>query len=222
VQELLQDCLSEARGDFVAVTDSRCSFSPDWLEKLLRAHREGYPVVGGAVACAGPSTLTAWATYFADYGPFIPPGARRETFLLAGNHVSYTADVLREELGRMKGGYWKVFLHEDLERRGVRALFEPDLVVAHVQAESFREFTARYFRNGREFAARRVGRISKRLRLFHAITTPLLPPLLLYRRVCAVWGRRTERARLALSIPLLFTFVTAWSAGELVGYVTAQ
>jgi glycosyltransferase involved in cell wall biosynthesis len=221
-EDLLKECLVRARGDFVAVTDSRCTFPTDWLERLRRAHAAGFPVVGGTVSHAGPENLTAWAAYFADYGPFMPPASRRETFLLAGNHVSYTAELVRETLGAMKGGYWKVFFHEDLEKHGVRSLFDPELSIARVQAESFAQFSFRYFRNGREFACRRVSRISSSSRLLHAITVPLLPPLLLYRRLRAVWPKRTRRMRLALSIPLLAVSVTAWSAGEIAGYVTAR
>jgi len=221
-EELLKECLAQARGDFVVVTDSRCVFPPDWLEKVRRAHGSGFAVVGGTVEHAGPQTLTAWATYFADYGPFMPPAVRSHTFLLAGNHVSYAAEVIREVIGTMAGGYWKVFFHAELEKRGVRAVLDPDLEISHAQAESFIEFTSRYYHNGREFAAQRAGRISKKKRYLCMLTVPLLPPLLLYRRLRAVWGKRRRRMKLALSIPLLSVFVGSWSAGELAGYVTGR
>jgi len=216
--ELLKKAFEQARGNIVALTDSHCHFPTDWLEKLRRAHDSAFAVIGGAVEHRGPNTPVAWATYFSDYGPFMLPALRQETPLLAGNHVSYKRSSIQESLDSMKDGYWKVFLHWDLERQGVRFLFDPRLVITRLQPETFWSFARRYFRDACEFAAMRAGRVSLAARLLHLVTTPALPPLLLYRRLKAVWEKKVQRARLMISIPLLVIFVTFWSAGELAGY----
>jgi hypothetical protein len=46
-----------------------------------------------------------------------------------------------------------------------------------------------------------------------------LLPLLLFRRVVGtIWGKGRYRGELLRSLPLLGLFVTAWGAGEVVGY----
>jgi hypothetical protein len=216
---LLKQALGKASGEIVALADSHCAFPPNWLETLRIAHDSGFDVVGGAVEHGGPDTLAGWATYFADYGPFMLPEPRRETSLLAGNHVSYKRSLIETSSESMKDGYWKVFLHWDLERRGIQFLFDPRLVLTRHQPESFLDFARRYFRNGFDFAAMRAGRMSTAGRLVHLITTPALPPLLFYRRFIVVWRKKTQRARLLASMPLLAVFVACWSAGELTGYL---
>ena len=109
-------------------------------------------------------------------------------------------------------GYWKVFLLEHLSRRGVRFLFEPELVVECIQDSGFGEFARRYFRNARAFAAARPHRLA------HLATTPLLPVLLFYRRMRALKGHK-KRWPVA---PLIAVLVVYWSAGEFLGYLTGS
>jgi hypothetical protein len=46
----------------------------------------------------------------------------------------------------------------------------------------------------------------------------LLPPMLLLRIVRSVWAKGRHRGELIRSLPLLALFVSAWAAGEIVGY----
>lgn len=218
-QELLRRALRQASGNIIAVTYPHCVFPSTWLESLRRAHESEFEVIGGAVEHGGPDNLISWACYFADYGPFMLPASRRVTSLLAGDHVSYKRSLIHESLDSLQDGYWKVFFHWDIERRGIQFLFDPELVVFAVPSDTFWGFTRRYFSKALRFAAMRCRRISPAARLLHAITAPFLPPLLLYRRIDAVWRKQKHRTKLLVSIPLLVVFVTAWSAGEVAGYL---
>jgi glycosyltransferase involved in cell wall biosynthesis len=218
--DLLGRALLQAQGGVVAVTDVHCVFPSNWAEKLLSAHELDYGVIGGAVEYGGPHTMVGWTCYFADYGAFMLPSERRETPLLSGNHVSYKRGVIQGSPNSLRHGYWKVFFHEDLVRKGTRFLFEPALAVSWTPAHTFWEFARRYYRDARDFAALRCQRISLTTRLLRAITAPALLPLLLYRRLAAVWPRRKRRATLILSAPLLAILIVAWSAGELAGYIS--
>jgi glycosyltransferase involved in cell wall biosynthesis len=217
--QLTKRALEQARGPVVVVTDPHCVFPPDWLEKLCRAHESEFAVIGGTVDYGGPDTLVGWTCYLADYGAFMPPERRRVTSLLAGNHVSYKRSVVQNSLGSMQEGYWKFFFHGDLERQGIGFLLDPELVVYCVQSETCWRFAGRYYLNALQFAAMRAQRMSLPARLLHLMTAPALPPLLLYRRLRAVWKKKRNRARILLAIPLLAVFVTSWSAGELAGYL---
>lgn len=217
--KLLTCALAEARADILVVTEPYCYFPTDWVEKIRRAHRRPFGVIGGAVEYGGPDTLVGWASYFADYGPFMLPAASGPAHLLAGNHISYRRSVLTQAADSLNSGYAKVFVLWELERRGIQFFFDSNLVVWCATETSFRAFARRYYSNAVEFAATRARTFSLISRLGRILGTPLLPPLLLARRVCGTWEKRRYRRRLVQTVPLLAAFVLCWAVGELKGYL---
>jgi glycosyltransferase involved in cell wall biosynthesis len=216
--QLIREGLRQARGQIIAVTDTNCRFPADWMVRLRQAHEADYPVIGGAVENCDSASLLSWACFFADYGAFMLPASRRVTSLLAGNHVTYKKWLIELKFDSMREGFWKAFFHQDLQREGVRFLFDPSLVVYCARHNTFLNFSRQYFRNARHFAALRCKRISSASRLLRLIATPALPAVLLYRRLA---GLRTKghRIRFLLSLPFLAVFVTVWAGGEFIGYL---
>ena len=219
VPELIREAMRHTEGRIVAVTEPRCSFPADWLEKLRRAHESEYSVIGGAVENGRPDGLVSWACYFADYGGFMLPSDRKVTPILAGNHISYKREIIQERLDSMGEGFWKFFFNQELTRRGIPFLFDPELVAYYVPPETFWSFARRYYQHARFFAALRSREMSLGVRFLRAVSSPALPLVLLYRRLRAPFGKGRYRAELFLSVPFLAAFVTAWAAGELVGYL---
>lgn len=217
--ELLREGMKRAHGRIVAVTDAYCIFPLDWLEKLLRAHKAQFDVIGGAVEIQRPNGLATWAFYFADYAAFMLPNRPKSTLWLAGNHVSYKREILQSALASAEEGYWKVFIHWDLARQGVRCLFDPDLVAFYQRENTISNFAKDYFRHGRFFAAVRSKRISGAARLWHLITIPVLPILLLFQRLVPGLQNKRHRKKFLLTLPLVAVFVTLWSLGEFTGYL---
>jgi hypothetical protein len=220
-ERLLKRALESARGEIIAVTEPYCFFPQDWLRKLRRSHCSSYPVIGGAVEYGGRDTLSGWACHFADYGPFLLPAKSRVTRLLAGNHISYKRGALDHAATAWQDEYAKVFVLWELERQGVPFLFDSELRIWSAPATDFAAFARRYYRNAREFAARRAEGLSPLARGFRILTTPALPAVLFYRRIQAVWGKANHRYRLIQAAPLLAILVVFWSAGEFSGYVQA-
>lgn len=216
---LLREALRRADGRVIVITDPHCTFPPDWLAKIRRAHESEYAVIGGAVENGRADELVGWACHFADYGAFMLPAQRRVTTLLAGNHISYKRWVIERQLDSMEDGFWKVFFHWDLARQGIPFLFDPELVIHHSCPDNLSGFLQRYFRSGRVFAAHRCKRLSPAERLLHLAGAPALPALLLYQRLRTGLGRTGEQVKLFEALPLLAAFVTAWAAGEFSGYL---
>ena len=219
VPELMLEALQNTRGRIVALIDPGCVFPPDWLEKLRRAHQSEYSVIGGAVENGQPDGMVNWACYMVDYGAFMLPARRHVTPLLPGIHLSYKKKVLDLALGSMPDGFWKVFFHSDLTRRGIPFLFEPDLVTYYSRPDSFLSFLRRYFRRGWYFAAMRCKRMSRVSRFLRVIGFPALPLILLSQRIRAGIGKKSHRAEWLLSFPLQAIFLTGWAAGEWTGFL---
>jgi glycosyltransferase involved in cell wall biosynthesis len=217
--QLIREAFRRARGQIIAVTDAYCRFPPEWLARLRKAHETDYAVIGGAVENRDSQGLLNWACFFADYGAFMLPASRRVTSVLAGNHVSYKKWLIELKADSMREGFWKVFFHQDLQHEGMRFLFDPSLVAYCTHRDTFRNFSRRYFRNARLFAARRCKRITTTNRFLRLAATPVLPAVLLYRRLQGGLGKRGHRGRLLLCLPLLALFVTVWAVGEAAGYL---
>lgn len=217
--QLLQRALKQARGEIIVVTEPYCFFPADWLQNMRHAHERDFAVIGGAVEYGGPNTVVEWACYLADYGPFTLPSKSRVTNLLAGNHISYKRAALDQAAEAWRDEYAKVFVLWELERQGVRFFFDSELVIWCAQEIGFSGFAASYYRNATEFAATRARSLPPLARLAHILTAPALPALLLFRRVCAVWGNKRHRLRVLKAIPVLAVFMLCWSAGELRGYL---
>lgn len=220
--ELTRQAMKIAQGRIVALVDPWCTFPPDWLENLRRSHHSEFDVIGGAVENGCTKGLLNWACFFADYGAFMPPASRRVTRILAGNHVSYKRELIQEYLDRMDAGFWKVFFHWELEQRGIPFLFDPELVVRYARRHTFAGFLGGYFEHGWFFAGMRCRRISVAERWLRLVTAPLLPAVLLYRRIRDVAVKGRYAGKLALSIPFLSVFVTAWASGEALGYLLGR
>lgn len=216
-QQLLA-ALRAARGRIIVVTEPCCRFPAGWLQELRRAHESTFAVIGGAVAYAGSNSLASWACYFADYSAFPAASPKQETPVLPGNHVSYKREILSRAYDSMPDGFRKTFFHGELEKQGARFLFDPDLVAYWEGCDSFGAYARRFFQNGRDFAATRSKHISYAERVVRMLTAPLLPPLVLYRRLRPAFNQRDCVGRLLLSLPLIVAFMVVWSAGEFLGY----
>lgn len=216
--EVLGSALQRARGEIVVVTNASCRFPPDWLAKVVRIHPDGVSVIGGAIAYLGSGTVTSWATYFADYGAFMPTKPRSKTRLLAGNHVCYKRSLIQESAASLASGYRKTPFHWDLIRRGNEFMFEPELSIGCLQEQSARTFAAGYFHKGKSFARLRSTWMGKAERLGRIASAPWVALLLLLRRTIAVWTTRQCRFMLIRTIPLQTFFVVCWTAGESAGY----
>ena len=216
--QLIREALRQARGQIIAVTDAHCRFPPEWMARLRQAHESDFPVIGGAVENRDTSGLVSWACFFADYGAFMLPAPRRVTSVLAGNHVTYKRWLIELKFASIGEGFWKVFFHQDLQREGVRFLFDPSLVVYCNRRDTLLNFSRRYFRSARLFAALRCKRITLASRFLRLVATPALPAVLLYRRLMSL-RTKGHRVQFLLAIPFLALFVTVWAVGEFVGYL---
>lgn len=217
--ELMREALEHARGRIIALIDPGCVFPADWLGKLLRAHQSEYSVIGGAVENGHPDGLASWACYMVDYGAFMLPARRRMTSLLPGIHLSYKRPVVELALTSMQDGFWKVFLHDELTRRGVPFLFEPELVTHYSRPDTFLRFLHRYYRRGWYFAAMRCKRMSRLSRFLRVVLFPALPVILFSQRMRAQIGKKAHRVEWFLTLPLQAILLTCWAVGELTGFI---
>jgi GT2 family glycosyltransferase len=146
-----------ARGEILVFTDPDIYPRPDWLERLLAAHREtGGPVVG-ALACHG----ARWADqgyHLCKFSKWLPGGPPREVdmspsgnMLIARGHFAAAGGFPSDNfLG-------DVTLSRTLRRQGHRLWFEPRAVVEHHHLQSLPAFLGERAARGRIYGDLRLG-----------------------------------------------------------------
>ena len=212
--------LANADADWVALTEDNCLPDPRWLETLLAAAHPGLAVVGGGMGNALDGRLIDWAAYFAEYGFYGPERTSNVEHLVTDANVMYARQVVGRVSAWALAGSWEDDIHLRLHQEGARFGFAPAAIVRQNEPQRFLPFCANRFDHGRQFAAVRAGKIGRAERLARAMTTPLLPVVLLA-RIARAAGAASPSAFLR-AMPITLAFLASWGAGEFSGYLFAK
>ncbi len=135
--------IARTQATFVAITDQDCIVPEDWLARLLAHHRTGtYAIVGGAVGNGTPAAAVGTASYLIEFNEFLPIGQPRLVTM-----IPYCNICVRREVFAAVGPFVNVppgaedqvynFL---LSQRGESILFDPTIVVTHLNRTDFLGF----------------------------------------------------------------------------------
>lgn len=215
--------LAETRGDIVCILEDRGVPDGDWAAKVARLHADlPHAVIGGAVECGIDAPLN-WAVYFCDYGRYQLPleaGPRR---YVTDVDISYKAAALESVRDLWRDRYHETTVHWELERRGETLFLTPELVVRQRRTGlSVRSILRERVEWGRLFAYTRAREASLPKRVVFAVLSPVLPLVLLARHTRMQASKRVRFGRFVRVSPWVALFLAAWSAGELLGYVTGR
>lgn len=211
-----------ACGNHVAVIEDHIVVPRGWarsmLEALGEAQRGPRPaVVGGAVENGATRRVVDWAAFLCEYSHCLTPLPAGPSTWLTGNNVVYPKWLLERYLDRLSADTWENHLHAMMRADGVTLVCRPDIVVAHEKYYTIREYVTQRYWYARSYAGARVSGAAVGKRIAVGMAAAMLPPVLLWRIIVRVLGKRRHRAELVQSIPLLIVFVCAWAAGEVVG-----
>jgi hypothetical protein len=164
--------------------------------------------------------------YFARFNAFLPPpenhapdGAIRPVEDIPGDNGTYKRAALDQCRASMAGGFWETLVHVCLHQQGHHLLWDPAVRVHFATGGSLRHAAATRMQHGRHYGATRPGNTPAG-RLFRTLTGPLIPFVLLNRIAGRVRRTRPDwTPHLLRALPALFVLVTAWSIGEVSGYL---
>ncbi len=219
VPQLRREALLVAAGKWIVITEDHCLFPPGWLQALIgNCERYGGSVCGGPVA-NGRNSVTGWAQYLTRYSAFIPGGAGGPTTGLPGNNACYPRALIFQRLKLLQDGFWEAEFNDELRRSGIPLRLVPEAIVTQDQRRGTFAYTHLRFQHGRCYGARRSRAITKWQLVKLVILSPFLPGLLFFRIMRSVMVKKFEVKRFLLASPLILSYVFAWSAGELTGYL---
>lgn len=211
--------LAAARGEIIVMTEDHCTASPGWLAAIADAFSEGHDVVGGPVENGLPRARD-WAVFFCEYLSLLPPLPDGPTSALLGVNVAYRRAALDRCHDTWREDFHESEVHDALQRSGcIPHCTARARVTSHLQMPLARAVRHLY-RCGRRFGYYRQSRSGPLRRAIWLAAAPAVPLLLLYRMVRTITQRRPGLLPMLLrGFPQLLCLVSAWSAGEAMGYV---
>lgn len=214
--ERLAAGIERAQGDFVAMTETACTFAGDWLEHALKitAHTSA-SAIGGAIDPGSKLDTRSLGLYFCDYAQFLRPFQARETSDLPGSNVIFRRETLTG--ADLTKGFWKSAFCRQLAAAGHRLELDPSLVVHQHRRVTTSGLMRRRWNHGRCWGATRAETLTVASRGIYAIAGPLLPLLLTFRVIRRVWPKMRIRGELARSLPWIALSSAVWVGGEWVG-----
>lgn len=213
---------ARTKGEILAFTDADCVPDVFWVREILDAHSRPDPVIGGTIDNANQESYVGWAYFFCELNQWMPGTPSGSMPDIPTGNLSVKRWAFEKYGPFLEGTYssdtafnWRIATD------GHRPYFMPAIRVAHVNVTDLADYLRRKVFHGRCFAAVRVAerRFSPIRRLAYVPMSLALPLLLSYRAIRNVVTRRYYLREFALSFPLVFLGLAAWSWGELVGYL---
>lgn len=213
--------LGAATGQLLAILEDRGVPSNTWARTVVRLHDQPSAVIGGAIEC-GDRSLIKWAVYVCDFGRYSPPFDAGMVSWVSDINVSYKRRAIEATRGSWSTGFHEPLVHRELLAAGETLYLSPEMIVEHHRGITpLSVLLAERFHWGRLFGALRTAKLGRSKRMAHILAGPLLPLLLLFRH----GGMQTRKGRISrfvIASPIMLLLLTAWSIGEVAGYLTGE
>ena len=211
-----------ARGEVIAILDPYSVVAGDWVTQVIAAHGvRPHAVIGGSVGLyrEGSRSLANWTLYLNEYGLFMPPIVRGETWIVPGSNVAYKREALFDGPTPRYPVFWKTFANWEIERERSPLWLEPAIHVDLNKPIALADYLRTRYQHGRCFGSMRVARAPLSTRLWRLLSTPFVPAVLLWRWTRGFWPKGHRRGRFLLTVPMQMLLFSVWSVGEAWGYV---
>ena len=203
---------------FLGETHSFASV-PEWAERLVARHREGWAVVVPGFRNANPGQLLSWAGFLLDYGAWTDnlPAGEIEYWPLNNSccdraAIFESADDLSHALS------YGDQLILALKASGHRVYFEPEAVLSHLNVCRWKEWLDENWIGGHLVSRYRSRDWSLARRWAYVCASPAIAAVL-FGRVCGPAWRTIRKRHLPIAIlPTMLLGALAKALGELVGY----
>ena len=204
----------------LAFLEPKAPPAPGWAAALIGA-RTAAPeaALGGTVRFAGRGTAADQAAFIFEYADFsaarLESGRTRD---LPGNNMVLPRAALLAHCGDIlaREGLNKPFCQARLLAAGVPLLLVPGMAVAMTTSHQLSGLLSSRMRYARCFGGTRVALAAPGQRWRYRLGAPLVPVLVLVKRMAAA-GRAETGPRRPGTLPALALLCLAWAAGEIAG-----
>jgi GT2 family glycosyltransferase len=216
--------VERARGGVLVFTDPDVYPHPDWLERLVSAHRENGEVIVGSLRCHGRRWLDQ-GIHLCKFSKWLPGGRPRPVdmgptanLLLARTDFTAAGGLPGDEMLGDVSLSWR------LRELGRELRFAPDAAVEHHHLHTVRSFLGERYRRGVMYGALRAGRPGRGRGTAMVYLLASVLPVRLLRILALVAGqaaRAGQACRYVSTFPLIVLGHSASLAGEAVAWARA-
>jgi len=217
--------IARAQGEIIACIDADCIAPPDWLRRMVAAHRSGHEVVGGTIQNGNPDSLLSWAGYLGEFREWLTVERAHLVSHVPTCNISYDRSVFARFGGFPTEFYPQedLLYHYRLSQHGMPIWFDPAICVQHMQRATWHSYQQHQERIGR-ITARVLkltggeGAFLARSRILCLLAAPILPWVKWLRTIGVFASQQPAVLRnhgLALA-PLLLGLY-CWAAGFVKG-----
>jgi len=203
---------------FLGETHSFASV-PEWAERLVARHREGWSVVVPGFRNANPGKLLSWAGFLLDYGGWMDdqPAGEIEYWPLNNSccdraAILESADDLRHALS------YGDQLILAMQTAGHRVYLEPTAALSHLNISRWKEWLDENWIGGHLVSRYRSRDWSLTRRWVYVCASPAIAIVLLARVWRPAWRAKQRLGLSSAIMPTLLLGAIAKALGELVGY----
>jgi GT2 family glycosyltransferase len=214
--------VAHSREQFIAFTDQDCIVPQDWLLQLLSWHnQENYDAVGGAIGNGTPESAVGAASYLIEFNEFLPTGKPRLAEMIPHCNICFRREVFTTVGPFIEAppGAEDLLYNFCVRQQGGRLLFDPSIVVTHLNRTDFSAFLRHQWELGFGSA---IARRSAMLKGQPFVHYPFLAYGLPLVRVVRTLSRLFLHNRAALRrylrlLPFLMPGYFRWTSGFLAG-----
>ncbi len=209
---------SQAKGNIVFFTDADCIVDPEWIEKMLAQHQNGYDIVGGSVKNGTPHHIIGLAEYLLEFvivNPWLKSGLSR---LIPTCSISINRKVF-EEIGFFPN-YLKAEDTIFCERAiavGKKMYFESEAKITHMNRTRLFDFIKNQIALGEGAnEGRKIVNRPGRFLFRYPILIPLVP---LYRSLKIGYVWLTCNRKMFFLYLLIFPIIAIGLIAHLWGFI---
>lgn len=220
--ELRARGLACASGRIIALLEDHGRVDAHWARRIMDVHQSSYAAVGGAIDNEVDRALN-WAVYFCDFGRYQNPVREGPSYYLSDANVSYKHEVLDRIKDLWMESFHETSVHGTLLSQGETLWLSPRILVyQHRENLGLGQALRERYVWGRSFAGTRSQEVPTARRLFFLLLSPLLPMVLVIRKIRDILRKKRLLAAFAQALPLIVLLTFMWSIGEFVGYLTGR
>ena len=211
-----------SQAQFIAFTDQDCVVPPDWLLRFVTWHSRGnYDAVGGAVGNGTPESAVGTASYLIEFNEFLPTGTPWFAEMIPHCNICFRREVFTTvgPFLEVPSGAEDLLYNFFVCQRGGRLLYDPNIIVTHLNRTDFSSFLQHQWVLGFGSAmARRLATLKGQPFVRYPILSYSLPLVRLVRTVSRLLRHNRPALRQYLQLlPFLIPGYFHWTSGFLAG-----
>lgn len=212
--------IAQARGRYIAFTDTDCIVDKYWLKNLVAAHKDGYRLVGGFAANGTPRSVFGTLDYLLEFSELMIPyrTTNKDHFGTCNMSVSREIfDAYGLFADQVKGSD-NIFLRK-IHQKGETLLMIPSAVIWHRNRTNLKKILRNQYDLGIGSAINRK-KYNLKGKIF--IQYPILIPLLPFAKAASIGSRLLRYSpknfiKFVLLLPLIFFGLTVYTIGFIKG-----